>query len=613
MKENHSVDPERIERDIERIAAFSETAPEIGYSRPTFSESWIAARDYVIAEAYAAGARARIDAFGNVHIRPRDRSWDEPLWLCGSHIDSVPSGGKYDGVGGVICALELIRIDAAVELVIFAEEEGTTFGLGMLGSRGWVGTIGPGELGSVKNRHGESYLEAGRACGVNTERMKVDRIDTTAYHGFFELHPEQGLSLWNREIPAAAVYRINGRRQYRIVLEGQGNHAGSTRMNERRDALAGAARAISAVETLGNDLARRLDYTVMTVGHIETQANAVNVIAGRVEFTVDFRAQESEILEDGDRRLRETLETIAEERKLKISLDCTEEQTPEPLNEELVERLHRAAEALGIALTDVPSGALHDAAIIAPFLPTAMVFVASRDGISHDPTEFSRIRDIADATRIVAGAVTDTAAIDPETAVTGKAKANADATGPERVSLETLNTLERKRFVDICGGFYEESPWIAERAWGARPFASITALHAACTEVIEGAGEDAQVKLIRKHPDLVGRLAREGRVTRESSSEQAAAGLDQLSEEEIRRFERLNDEYRTRFGFPFVICARENRKEAILAAFPARVKNDRRREIQTALYEIGKIAFLRMQDRLTEAAQTRSAQKGETR
>ncbi|TVR74680.1 MAG: 2-oxo-4-hydroxy-4-carboxy-5-ureidoimidazoline decarboxylase [Spirochaetaceae bacterium] len=577
------LDPARIEKDIERIATFSETPPEVGYSRPTFSSPWGAARDYVIDQVRSCGAAVRIDAFGNVHARPGDRTWEEPLWLCGSHIDSVPSGGKYDGVSGVVCALELLRVGAPLELVIFAEEEGTTFGLGMLGSRGWVGSVTAEDLDRVRNCRGESYLEAGRAYGVEATRMQSELIDPSRYLGFLEVHPEQGLSLWNRGVSAAAVNRINGRRQYRVLLEGQGNHAGSTRMQERHDALAGAARAITAVEELGQDLARRLDYTVMTVGRIDVATNAINVIARRVDFSVDFRAQEERILEEGDRLLREALREIGEARGLAVTVERTEKHSPVPLDEDLVARLHGAAGAAGITLEEVPSGALHDAAIVAPHVPTAMVFIASREGISHDPAEYSRVKDIADATTLI-----------------GRVLAGEGGA----LTLRELNSLDRNRFVRICGGFYENSPWIVEKVWEQRPFPTVEALHRACSTVVEGADEEAQVALIRAHPDLVGRLAREGGLTRESTAEQAAAGLDVVSEAEARNFERLNREYRDRFEFPFVICARENRKEAILAAFPERLRKSRREEIGTALREIGKIALLRMHDRVTESGPT---------
>jgi len=167
--------------------------------------------------------------------------------------------------------------------------------------------------------------------------------------------------------------------------------------------------------------------------------------------------------------------------------------------------------------------------------------------------------------------------------------------------LAELNACDLSRFLEVCGPLYEHSPWVAERAFPCRPFASRDALHAALVAAVAAATRDEQLALIRAHPDLVGRLAREGRLTAASTGEQAAAGLDSLSADEIAAFERLNREYRDRFGFPFVICARENRKEAILAAFPVRLGHTVEEERDAALAEIGKIGRLRLFDAVGDA------------
>ena len=178
---------------------------------------------------------------------------------------------------------------------------------------------------------------------------------------------------------------------------------------------------------------------------------------------------------------------------------------------------------------------------------------------------------------------------------------SARVTHAAPVPLPALNAADRAGFVAVCGPLFESSPWIAERAWSLRPFASLEALHAGLMETVRAAAPEEKLALIGAHPDLVGRLAREGRLTVESRGEQAAAGLQELSAQEVGRFERLNREYRQKFGFPFVICARENRKEAILAAFPARLAHTREQEIAAALSEIAKIARLRLADAVTEA------------
>ncbi len=401
MKQTAEIQSQRIHQDIETIAGFSETDPAIGYGRPTFSPSWVRARDYVIEEAERTGCTTRIDAHGNVHIRQRFCAWDTPVWLCGSHLDSVPSGGKFDGVTGVVCALELLRCGLDLELIIFAEEEGTTFGTAMLGSQSWVGSLSIDDLTRSRNSEGISYLEKGAAFGVRAESMATDRVRPECYRGFLEVHPEQGLSLWKQDRAVAVVTRVNGRRHYEVCLSGQANHAGSTRMEDRRDALAGAAEAICEIEKLGALCAERKAYSVMTVGRIDVHPNAVNVIPGKTVFTIDFRAQSTEVLADGEQSLRAILNRIAARRNLELHIENTEHLPPADLSREVVQALHRAAALCDIDLPEIPSGALHDAAILAPYLPTAMLFVASKDGISHHPAEFSRVEDITDAVRIL--------------------------------------------------------------------------------------------------------------------------------------------------------------------------------------------------------------------
>jgi 2-oxo-4-hydroxy-4-carboxy-5-ureidoimidazoline decarboxylase len=173
-------------------------------------------------------------------------------------------------------------------------------------------------------------------------------------------------------------------------------------------------------------------------------------------------------------------------------------------------------------------------------------------------------------------------------------------TAHAKVRLSRLNTFDRAGFVAVCGGLFEHSPWIAERTWEQRPFGSVEALHGALVKTVNEADDAAKLALIRAHPDLVGRLAREGRLTQESTSEQAAAGLTGLTLEEVNLFEKYNHAYREKFAFPFIICARENKKESILAAFPVRLANSMNSEISTALIEIAKIARLRLYDRVVE-------------
>lgn len=403
------ITPERIARDIEAIGGITET-PGNGCSRPTFSPQWAAARDYVIAEAEKVGGRHRIDAAGNVHIRPSGLSDEARVWLSGSHIDTVPHGGKYDGVAGIVAPLEVLRAaheagrTLPLELIIFAEEEGTTFGLGMLGSRAWAGTLSVEQLGAVKNREGQNYLAAGALYGVNPSRLANDRLDPTHYLGLVEIHIEQGPAMWEQNIPVANVTAINGRRQFSCTVRGVANHAGSTPMGYRFDALAAAAEILVGLEKLP---ATQSPQTVLTVGRITAHPNAVNVIPDEVTFTIDFRSPDNRIIDSAPGCIEECIEMICRRRGLKHELGQTEHLPTVALDGGVCDRIRAAAQSIGLAqIAQTTSGALHDAAILAPLLPTAMLFVASRDGISHNPGEFSRVEDIVVASRILAETLT---------------------------------------------------------------------------------------------------------------------------------------------------------------------------------------------------------------
>jgi allantoate deiminase len=404
MQDSHSteIQESRIQRDIERIAAFSECAPCVGHSRPTFSPAWEKAVAYIIQEAALVGAVAAFDPFGNVHIRRPGRAGS--VWLSGSHLDSVPTGGRFDGVAGVVAPLEVLRCQpqAPLEVIVFAEEEGTTFQRGMLGSQGWTGGLLASDLEQYKNSNGANYLSAGRPFGVDPTRMDSEKLVPSNYCGFVELHIEQGNFLWKRGMAVGLVDRIHGRRQYHVRIEGTANHAGSTRMEDRRDALVGAAGMIEGLEQLAKKLCNQAEHTVITVGRLKVFPNALNVIPGTVEFTLDFRSPSDTTLSAGEEQIKELIEHHCDRRQLAYHWHQTEVIPPLNMDPELCHQASEAAHRLGIPLPRVSSGALHDAAILAPFLPTTMLFVASRDGISHHPEEYSQISDLVQATRILA-------------------------------------------------------------------------------------------------------------------------------------------------------------------------------------------------------------------
>lgn len=399
---------DRIRLDIDAIARFTESSD--GADRPTFSKAWREARDYVIDQATLAGCKVRVDAAGNVHARPESINWDTPVWLSGSHLDSVPRGGHYDGVAGIVGPLELLRaahddgvIAPPLELIVFAEEEGTTFGLGMLGSRAWVGNLSVQQLGSLRNAQGENYLEAGHRHDVRPSLLIEDAFNARHYLGFVELHIEQGPGMWNAGVPLAVVTAIAGRKQYCVTLRGVANHAGATSMADRKDALAAAAVCILQLEGLANGLG---EGTVMTVGRIECRPNAINVIPAIVEFTVDFRSPSNEMLTDGDGQVRQRIAQACNRRGIEHAIEQTEDAPAVQMDSGLCATLARLCGEIAKSTAMAVSGALHDAAILAPHLPTAMLFIPSKDGISHNSAEFSRVEDIALAAEVLWDLVT---------------------------------------------------------------------------------------------------------------------------------------------------------------------------------------------------------------
>ena len=402
------INRERISADLDLIAGITETPGE-GSSRPTFTPQWAEARDYVIKQATAAGCEHVIDVCGNVHIRQAGFGWEKPAWLSGSHIDSVPHGGKFDGVTGIVVPLEILRAaheakrTIPLELIIFAEEEGTTFNLGMLGSRAWAGTLSMDQLAKLHNRDGISPLDAGKPYGVIADKIGADTIDASKYLGLIEVHVEQGPAMWEKNVPVSIVTAINGRRQFRVTIHGVANHAGSTPMSYRKDAIAAAAECIIGLEKFPTMLSPE---AVLTVGRIEAKPNALNVIADEVTFSIDFRSPDNAHLDTGARAIRQAIAAIVNRRKLTAEIVETEVLPAVTLDEGVVQTLREAAKRCGVAVGETSSGALHDAAILAPLLSTAMVFVASKDGISHNPNEFSRIEDIAKAAEVLMQVVT---------------------------------------------------------------------------------------------------------------------------------------------------------------------------------------------------------------
>lgn len=343
------------------------------------------------------GVPVRVDAAGNLRASyPAAQSGASTL-LVGSHLDTVPNAGAYDGVLGVVLAVSLLealhghRFPFGIEVVGFSEEEGVRFGIPFIGSRALVGRLDE-ELLTVQDGHGISVRKAIEEFGLNPGEIPQARLNEE-YLGYIEFHIEQGPVLEELGQPLAAVEQIAGQSRLEFTFHGRRNHAGTTPMHLRYDALAAAAEWITAVERR----ARSVNGLVATVGKIEAKPGATNVIAGETRLTLDVRHGSDEIRTRAVTDLVEQAQEIARMRRLTTQWKTLLEQRAVPMNPLLVAEIERAIGKTCGAPHRMVSGAGHDAMILAEKVPAAMIFLRTPGGISHDPAESVAVEDVEKA------------------------------------------------------------------------------------------------------------------------------------------------------------------------------------------------------------------------
>jgi beta-ureidopropionase / N-carbamoyl-L-amino-acid hydrolase len=369
-----------------------------------YSETDMAAREYVMGLMKNAGLEVRIDPAGNIFGR-RAGTDKLPILLFGSHIDSVMHGGNYDGDVGSLGAIEVIRAlnngsvktRHPLEVVIWTNEEGNHFGLGTLGSGVAAGLLGPEILGR-KDEQGLTIADWLRRYGQDPAHLTDARIPKGALAGFVELHIEQGPNLDEGKIPIGVVQGIVGLKRWMCVVTGFANHAGTTPMNRRKDALAAASKDVLAVrEVVRAETGRQ----VGTVGYMKVEPGAINVIPGHVEFPVEMRdldaAKIGRMWEQVQERFKQT------DKEENVATECTPLDDVDPARSDaaIQNAIRDAAKSLGFATMDLPSAAVQDSQQIAKIAPMGMIFVPSRDGISHSPKEFTSWQDVANGAEVL--------------------------------------------------------------------------------------------------------------------------------------------------------------------------------------------------------------------
>ena len=394
------VSRDRIEARILELARFGRN-PDGGVSRVAFSDADIAGRDYVMGLMREAGLSVRVDAAGNIIGRREGTVSGLPPILFGSHIDSVPHGGNYDGDVGVIGAIECAQVlnergvttRHPLEVIVFTDEEG-----GLVGSRALIGDLGPEALDIVS--HSGKTIRAGiEAIGGDPDRLFEVKRAPGDLRAFLELHIEQGAFLDREGIQIGVVEGIVGINWWDVTIEGFANHAGTTPMDQRRDAMLAAAHLTLAVNRIVTETPGR---QVGTVGRIRAEPGAPNVIPGKVVMSLELRDLSAEKIRSLFSRIREEAGGIAERTGTTIRfapIDAT--AVPAPTDEEMRRLIAEAAAELGLTYKLMPSGAGHDAQDVARIAPTGMIFVPSAGGISHSPNEFTRPEDMANGANVL--------------------------------------------------------------------------------------------------------------------------------------------------------------------------------------------------------------------
>ena len=400
------VNGERLWSTIMETAKFGGT-DKGGVCRLTLSDADRQVRDWLVRECESAGCAVRIDEMGNIFARRSGKVNTLPPIAIGSHLDTQPSGGKFDGIAGVLSGLEVLRTLneagyttlAPLELINWTNEEGSRFTPPMLASGVFAGVFECDFTYAIEDRDGKTFVAELERIGYRGERKCGDH----KLGAYFELHIEQGPVLETENRLIGVVTGMQGQRWYEVTVTGQEAHAGSTPMHLRHDAMVACARMVEAIHEIALNHA---PLAVSTVGLITVKPNSRNVIPGSVFFTVDLRHPDDNVLLQMDRELRERVDNIAKETDVQANLVNNWNVASMEFNEECINHVRNAAEALGYRPRDLISGAGHDAVYIARVAPTGMIFIPCEHGISHNEMENTKPEYVAAGANVLLHAIT---------------------------------------------------------------------------------------------------------------------------------------------------------------------------------------------------------------
>ncbi|SES67495.1 allantoate deiminase [Oceanobacillus limi] len=376
-----------------------------GSNRPGFSQEEKRAKELVMEWMREAGLSVRMDGAGNVFGRLEGKK-DVPAILCGSHVDSVPNGGHFDGPLGVLSALEVVeawkeegyRPEKPFEVVIFSDEEGARFNGGLSGSEAMIGEVDMNQKLLLQDSKGMSFEEVLQDVGLTVEGYQAAKRNLNEVEMFIEVHIEQGKRLEKENLPCGIVTGIAGPCWLEVTFTGEAGHAGNTPMNDRKDALVAASEFIQKVNKLPEKIN---DSAVATIGKLQVEPNGVNVIPGSVSLYIDIRDIYKETRDQLVEDVIQLGRDIAMKQSMEIRFSEKMRVDPVPIEESTQALLEESFRACGIRPYKLPSGAGHDAMVVGKKLPIAMVFVQSKDGISHNPAEWSDLQDCVQTVNVL--------------------------------------------------------------------------------------------------------------------------------------------------------------------------------------------------------------------
>lgn len=404
------ITPEYVDELMDWISSISDKEGK-GTTRLLYSKSWVRAQNALKDLFQDLGMEVEFDEVGNLFATIRGTEEPDAIIASGSHVDTVVDGGRLDGQLGIMAAYMAIKgliekygkPKKSLRIISLAEEEGSRFPYTFWGSKNVFGLADKSEVENIQDNDGINFVDAMREAGYDFLEGEPRFTDMEA---FLEIHIEQGNFLEELGLSVGVVNAIVGQKRFNVILEGEANHAGTTLMRYRKDTVECLSRIVTESIDRANEIG---DPLVVTFGLVNVTPNVVNVVPGKVEFSIDMRHTNQDELDDFAKQVEEIIQNHAQAKNITASIDLYMDEAPVPMDDRMIEILEKQCEDQGLSYQVMHSGAGHDSQIFAPRVPTGMLFVPSIAGISHNPEEHTEAKDIVQGVKALAGALKELA------------------------------------------------------------------------------------------------------------------------------------------------------------------------------------------------------------